>query len=296
MKAQTAKNALTKVTPSLDNTKDLEEFFNPFGIKTYIEKIEYKAAEPKAIIRKAHRRRNIDLDVNLGFTLDLQDLLKTCKIWAVKFFPKKKTKIKVSKTAKGRLLLAKFLDDTAKRFLKEIRKWIKELLEWLKHRGILPKDLKELLLWLLKARSILETLKEQYLREIQHLLVFIALFDLMRFRILSNMLDAYYKRKWKVLFSLLKNFLRVPLVMMTLSVLKKDPYGGATALATFLPVLFFAKFRIPFLTDSLELLFSEIFAPEEAMTPIRTIRWRDHLCDPFRARRILGLLVDKNKK
>lgn len=233
---------------------------------TYIEKIEYISAPvengAKAAIntKKFLAVKDSNLQINCEINgNDICQWVKTCSSYIGRKLIFSFNHAFKKKNEPTRIVLPK---RSEKFFTTKTKKTLKAFLKYLKRKGIFPKNIEELIAWLLKVRNFAKLLLTQYTREIQYLMLYIAIFDQMRFRSLINIMDAYYAKKWKLFFYLLKKFLKVPLAMLCISLITQNTYAGGLALTYALPFLFFAKFRVPFLTDLLEQLFFEIFPPE----------------------------------
>lgn len=281
-----------------------EEYMHPVitGFH-YIQAPAISPSLPSALAAPAAPTKVTRLRVNNNIRLEIsgnklfEDLRLAIK-WLgltlkTKLSSKKVPKVYI-KPKKGEIDWGETFNALSKRIFQEFKDYIEDLLEVVKRLPALPKNLKELVLWLLKLNRLLKWLARLYSLEFQHFMLFVAIFDQMRFRNLTSILDAFYEKKWKKFVYLLTNLLRVPMVMLVISLIKRDPYAGGVVMSILLPLFFFAKFRIPFLTSLLEALFSEIFPPEAI--PIGTSSAVGPFHNPFRARRFLELLAALNKK
>ena len=227
---------------------------------------------PTAPIKQARVIKN----VSGVYVLSLNDLFETVNIAARFVISKinsfrdnlKRTPVRVQKAHKkltklNRLLRA--LRAAARRFwkwlLEELRRWHESNKTKYKFKYGFPKNKKELAL-------LIRALANLYVSEFNNFLLFIALFDLLRFRILEKLWYAFFGKKWKVFFYLLRKMLKIPLIMLIISLATQNPYGGGTFLCYAIPFYLFLQFRIPVVSYLLENMFSEIFPAEVAQRAI----------------------------
>lgn len=216
---------------------------------------------------KAPRRnsRRLDPRIDVCATISLNEILKHLRSagqWlALNFKKAKKPQISLPEPER-KLPFFKFLLKQLKCLLKQPKKVLRKFFDFLARRGVFPKNLEELLAWLKAWLQVLKILLSHYLRQLKYLMIFVALFDQFRFRNLKNIIDAYNRGDWQRFFYLVENFLKVPLHMLNISLLTRDPDAGSTALCYALPLLLWADFRIPVLTDFLEKVLSEVFPAE----------------------------------
>ncbi len=263
---------------------------------TKILSLEFVSTSIKS--RNAKQIHNVSYVLPLNGALDSANAVIKWAISNIKSFdnkmkPKRSPQKYKTRNRLKRLLRA--LRAAARLFwkwlLEELRRWHESNKTKYKFKYGFPKNKKELAL-------LIRALANLYVSEFNNFLLFIALFDLLRFRILEKLWYAFFGKKWKVFFYLLQKMLKIPLVMLIISLATQNPYGGGTFLCYAIPFYLFLGFRIPVVSYLLENMFSEIFPAEVAQRAIAssTASIKSTALEFPLAKEILARLANSAKK